>query len=197
MENQPATTEAIHLNVNRLREEHAMDDLFGILSNGRRRFVLYYLYHHDGRATLGELTDHLTAYETGAETDEIDDDARQSVYISLYQTHLPKLDEEGIVDYDRDEQAVELTPGAAAAAERPPDEAPDHPWHRYLGAVGVVGVVGVALLSISPGAVGETAWMALTLVVLGALVAVASFQYSAERTATSSDLNYLSIDSLV
>jgi hypothetical protein len=37
---------------------------------------------------------------------------RQSVYVSLHQTHLPKLHELGIVTYDADSKAVTLSESA-------------------------------------------------------------------------------------
>ena len=39
-------------------------------------------------------------------------DVRQSVYNSLHQTHLPKLDDLDIVDYDDDRKTIELRPEA-------------------------------------------------------------------------------------
>lgn len=57
------------------------------------------------------LADDLTA-ELSANTDNGTDidNLRNSVYVSLSQTHLPKLDEAEIVNYDDDEQTVDRGP---------------------------------------------------------------------------------------
>ena len=53
-----------------------------------------------------ELSEEVAARETGE--DPPPRDKRQSVYVSLHQTHLPKLDDLGIVDYDNDSKEVAL-----------------------------------------------------------------------------------------
>lgn len=85
------------------------DDVFEILSNARRRSMIHFLHEQRGQASLSDIADHIAAWEYDTSGDQVNSDQRRRVYISLYQTHLPKLAEYGVVDYDEDEKTVELT----------------------------------------------------------------------------------------
>ncbi|WP_254841226.1 DUF7344 domain-containing protein [Natronomonas marina] len=82
-------------------------EIHEILRNDRRRLALETLRQHGGEATVRELSERIGTHETGE--DPPPRNKRQSVYVSLHQTHLPKLDELGIVEYDPDEKDVALT----------------------------------------------------------------------------------------
>jgi hypothetical protein len=84
-----------------------------MLSNQRRRYVLYYLNQHPGTVSLRDLAERIAAWENDVAVDELDYKQRKRVYTSLHQTHLPKLDEVGIVDYDRGEGTIALADRAA------------------------------------------------------------------------------------
>jgi hypothetical protein len=86
------------------------DDVFEILSNDRRRCIVHYLKKHDDRRVdLRELVDYVAAWETDTDIDELDGDKRKSVYAAIRQTHLPKMEEAGIVEYEHMRGEVELT----------------------------------------------------------------------------------------
>ncbi len=78
------------------------DDLFSILADGQRRTVLFHLRQHRA-ATLDELIDVLI--EIGPE--ESSTIERDSVQTSLLHSHLPKLEDYGLVTYDPNERIVE------------------------------------------------------------------------------------------
>ncbi|WP_049936058.1 DUF7344 domain-containing protein [Haloplanus natans] len=79
-----------------------------MLSNQRRRYVLYYLNRNPGSVSLRDLAERIAAWENDVDVDDVNYKQRKRVYTSLHQTHLPKLDEAGIVDYDRDEGTITL-----------------------------------------------------------------------------------------
>ncbi|MXR19790.1 DUF7344 domain-containing protein [Halobacterium bonnevillei] len=85
-------------------------DIHDILRNDRRRRVLEHLQESMGSVTLRELAETIAAHEAGESPPPRP--LRESVYNSLHQTHLPKLDAEGVVDYDKNRKTVELQPGA-------------------------------------------------------------------------------------
>ncbi|MFB6118610.1 hypothetical protein [Halosegnis sp.] len=88
-------------------------DVHDVLRNDRRRLTLQCLREADAdEMTLNELSERVAALETG--TTPAPRDKRQSVYVSLNQTHLPKLDGLEIISYDSDAQTVSL-------AERAPE----------------------------------------------------------------------------
>lgn len=92
-------------------EELAETEIHDVLRNERRRLVLERLTNNDGPASVRELAEHVAAMEIGEET--APENRLQSVYVSLHQTHLPKLDELGIIDYDTDNKSVSLTERAS------------------------------------------------------------------------------------
>ena len=87
--------------------ELSEDLIFDLLSAGRRRAVLRHLEHELGEVTFSELTE-AVAIEEGLPADGTPDDYKK-VYVSLYQTHVPKLEQAGVLRYDRDENTVSLT----------------------------------------------------------------------------------------
>jgi DNA-binding transcriptional ArsR family regulator len=89
------------------------DTIFSILSNERRRYVLHYLDRVEPEAELSDLTEQVAAWENGVDVADLTYDQRKRVYTSLHQTHLPKLDDAGVVDYDRDRGTVAVAAGAA------------------------------------------------------------------------------------
>ena len=89
------------------------DQVFEILSSRRRRRVLYYLRKHGDTATMNDLAEQVAAWENDVDIDELTSQQRKRVYVSLYQTHLPKLADTGLVDYEVDDGIVTLTDRAA------------------------------------------------------------------------------------
>jgi hypothetical protein len=86
------------------------DELFDLLQSRHRRLMLWYLHEEtDGEARLRSLSTQVAALEEGVDPSEVDPSARQRVQIMLYQSHLPKLVESGVVTYDEGRELVELT----------------------------------------------------------------------------------------
>lgn len=77
--------------------------------NTRRRYVLYYVNQNGGVVNLNELVDRITTWEDGGPSDDVPTRRRKSVYSSLYQTHLPKLERIGLIRYDVAEKTVSIT----------------------------------------------------------------------------------------
>lgn len=90
-----------------------MDQVFGILRNQRRRYVLKYLSMTEGTITLADLTERIAAWESGKAIEQVTAEERRQVYVSLYQCHLPKMAAASAITYheQRDEiEAGELFP---------------------------------------------------------------------------------------
>jgi hypothetical protein len=86
------------------------DDAFHLLQNARRRAVLRYLADHDDeRFRMRDLAEEVAAWEHDTTVRQLSSDERQRVYIALYQSHLPKLDEHGIIAYNQSRGVVERT----------------------------------------------------------------------------------------
>lgn len=90
----------------------AKDDLFHLLQNGRRRAVLRYFTAHSDRESfdMRTLAEEIAAWENEVTLEQLGSDQRQRVYIALYQSHLPKLDEYGVIEYNQSRGTVKPTP---------------------------------------------------------------------------------------
>ena len=93
----------------RVESTDGMDEseVFHILGNDRRREIICTLIAEDGVMTVSDLARRIATEEGG---DESSKNLYKSVYVSLQQTHLPKLAEKEIVVYDTDAQRVEAGP---------------------------------------------------------------------------------------
>ncbi|WP_321113007.1 DUF7344 domain-containing protein [Halorussus salinisoli] len=79
----------------------SFDTLFGLLAESRRRYALYALIGtQDGLADVEALADEVAMWEARTEDERITDAARQEVADELRETHLPKLAEADIVEFD-------------------------------------------------------------------------------------------------
>lgn len=86
------------------------DELFHLLQNERRRRALQYILERDGTVGMREVAERLAAIENDVEVAALTSAQRKRVYVSLYQCHLPKLDEATVIDYDKDRGRIEPTP---------------------------------------------------------------------------------------
>jgi predicted house-cleaning noncanonical NTP pyrophosphatase (MazG superfamily) len=110
------------------------DEVFEILRNRRRRFVLHYLkQRHSASIDLAELSNQVAAWENDKSIDELTYDERKTVQNSLYQFHLEKMRDFGVVEYDRRSGEVTLT-DAADDLELYLEAVPETeiPWSLYF-----------------------------------------------------------------
>ena len=86
------------------------DRAYHLLQNERRRNVLRYLDGTDGPVEMRDVAEQVAAWEHDTTVEALASDERQRVYIALYQSHLPKLDKEGVIEYDQSRGVVERGP---------------------------------------------------------------------------------------
>lgn len=89
------------------------DDVFEVLYNRRRRQVIEYLRESEGTATVGEVAEHIAARENDTTTDQLTSYERKRVYVSLYQNHLPVMDDANVVTYDDGRKTIQLEEAAS------------------------------------------------------------------------------------
>lgn len=125
----------------------SQDEIFDILSNERRRYILFYIKRHGGPVNLMELVRELAAREEDTTPEPVSDQAEKRVYISLYQTHIPRLEEAGFIEYDADSNLLSLGDASSAVGRYigPSDSQVDDEdgprWYLYyLAAVAVAGL---------------------------------------------------------
>lgn len=96
----------------RARERLTIDKLFELVSNQRRRYLLYYLWQNDGQGQIGSLAEQIAAWENDISVQRVTSKQRKCVYTALQQFHLTKLETYDVVSFDKRDGSVEL--GAAA-----------------------------------------------------------------------------------
>ncbi|PSP71121.1 hypothetical protein BRC80_06645 [Halobacteriales archaeon QH_9_66_26] len=107
------------------------DAVFDVLAVRRRRYVLYALLEADGGLALADLAGLIAAAEASRPITAVAGACRR-VAADLARTHLPALDREGLVEYDREREHASLADGhdratsyleLASRYERPPTAA--------------------------------------------------------------------------
>jgi hypothetical protein len=147
------------------------DDLFDVLANQRRRFAVHLLKREEkDKLEIGDMAEQIAAWENGIDTAEITGDERKRVYTALQQSHLPKMDDAGVVEFNKDRGVVEPTP-ALTDVDLYMDvvEGREIPWSTYyLGLSGVAAALtGAVWLGAWPFALlPEMAWTVAIVVAL-------------------------------
>ena len=151
--------------------ELPLDVIFELLKNQRRRHLLRYLDERDGKVPLGELAEHVAALENDTTVNALTSGQRKRVYVGLYQCHLPKMDDAGVIDFNRDRGLIELNESAAQLdAYLDEDTETERAWHNYYLGLTVAG----GLLYGSSYAVLSPTHVVTTGAVVGLLVAIAA-----------------------
>lgn len=149
-------------------EELVPDEIFEILSNHRRRMVLYYLRKHGNEAPVKELAAEIAAMENEVSVDELTSEQRKRVYVSLYQTHLPMLAELNVIDYDKEAGDVRLAKHTQNIDKHLSSETDStYPWTAHYAILVFGGVLLIVL-----AAVGTPLLEALPILALGLTVLV-------------------------
>ncbi len=163
-----------------LRDEDASrelskDQMFDILRNSRRRAVLTCLRTHGPELSVKELSTYVAAEEYGIPAEELSSEQYKRVYTGLYQCHLGRMAELGVLDFDSEQNTVQLH-GVASQLD------PYLPHERSLKAVRfefgiailVASVVALGTTEISP--IGTLSPILLASVTVAALFGLALFQ---------------------
>ena len=78
---------------------------FDVLSHARRRAVLAVLADRTTPIAVEALADAVAEHEA-ADATRVSASEREAVHVTLHHVHLPKLDEAGAVDYQREARTV-------------------------------------------------------------------------------------------
>lgn len=138
------------------RGELSTEDIFDVLSNRRRRFVIHALKRAEGPINVSDLSTQVTAWERSIEPEEVRYEDHRNVYTTLQRTHLPKLEEKNIVTLDEQCNLVVPTPELEEF-----DiyvnvfQSKEIPWSLYyLGLAGLITSLLFAIATGTPGFVG-------------------------------------------
>jgi len=144
------------------------EEVFEILANRRRRFVIHALKRADDPPDVSELSRYVTAWELGVDPEEVPYEKRHNVHSTLRRVHLPKLTEADVVTVD-EEDVVRPAPAledldiyVEVLRGR------EIPWSLYY--LGLAVLAGALLVAVRVGVPG---FAALSFVDVGIFVATA------------------------
>lgn len=127
-------------------DDLTQDVAFKMLSCRRRRHVVHYLLQRDDDVSLHELSKRIAAWENDVPFEEVTYEQRMRVYTALRQSHLPKMDDKGVVEFDPSAGEARLTEDATKLEVYldivPHDEIP---WSSYYLGLGVLSAVLVTV----------------------------------------------------
>ncbi|SEP74271.1 DUF7344 domain-containing protein [Natrinema salaciae] len=158
-------------------------ELFDVFSNARRRRAVQYLKRQGGTCDLAPLVEQVAAWENDTDPDDVTRTQRRRVYISLYQTHLPMLEDHGIVDWDPDGHEIELLPSEdefEPYLDRHLEE--QRPWHRLYAGVTALGAVAFGLSVLAVGPLTAATAPAVTLGLCAVVLSLSVVQHVSRRT---------------
>jgi hypothetical protein len=163
--------------------DDALDEttIHEVLSSDRRRQAIAYLQRNENPVDVNELAAHIASLETGEE--EPSSESQKTVYVSLHQTHLPKMDELDIVDYDTDTNGIRLSDSfkdVAIYMEVVPGT--EISWSELYLALGVVGIATVAAHAFGAPVVTEVPLRYWSVLYLGVIAAAALYQTLTRRS---------------
>ncbi len=159
--------------------ELSKGEIFEVLENERRRHTLQYLRRNGGPVSLGDLATAVAAREYDTNPADVSGAQRKRVYTTLQQTHLPRMDDAGVVAYDSENNVVDATPHTEELTvylEVVPGG--EFPWRELYLSLGMVclAVVVVLWAGIPPfTAVPALVWATLFAVALTGAAAYHTF----------------------
>lgn len=90
-------------------DDRPLDTIYELLANHCRRYAVSCLNEHTSPMALADLANEVAVRENGNSTTEVSAEKVKDIYISLYQVHIPKLEEANVVRYSQEEDTVALS----------------------------------------------------------------------------------------
>ncbi|EMA59403.1 hypothetical protein C470_11017 [Halorubrum distributum JCM 13561] len=144
------------------------EEVFEILANRRRRFVIHALKRANDPPDVSELSRYVTAWEMGVDPEDVPYEERHNVHSTLRRVHLPKLTEADVVTVD-EEDVVRPAPALEDLDVYVEVlRGKEIPWSLYY--LGLAVLAGALLLAVR---VGSPGFAALSFVDVGIFVATA------------------------
>ncbi|WP_232819747.1 MULTISPECIES: hypothetical protein [Haloprofundus] len=129
--------------------------------------MLHHLKRVGEPLTIRELAEQVAAWENDCRIEELTYKQRKRVYTSLHQTHLPKLDSYGIIDYEQGRGVATLTERATELdAYLEVVERDDVSWSQYY-----LGLASVSLAALAATGAGVPPFTQVSDLTYAALIA--------------------------
>lgn len=163
-------------------------EAFDILRNSRRRAVISCLRERGETMSVKELATHVAAEEYNVSPNEISREQYKRVYTGLYQCHLERADDLGVIDFDSEKNTVSLREEVTSLDPFLDDGDRMETAHVELAVAMTVTTV-VALGSLGIGPFGTLSASGLAMLPIAALLGLSLLQlYSGTVGSNARDL---------
>ena len=125
--------------------------LFSVLKNSRRRHILQVMLAERRRVSLADLAVQIAAEENAVPTGAVTSVQRKRVYVSLYQSHLPKLHAVGAVVYNDARKYAHPGPTLDAFAPYLTTDTPRTRWSYWYLSLALFGIVSAVITTFGAG----------------------------------------------
>jgi DNA-binding transcriptional ArsR family regulator len=154
------------------------DERFKLLSNGRRRYVLYLLYRAGGPVDVDELSRAVATVESDAGESTPADEACRRVQASLVGTHMPRLAAAGLIEYDG--RSAALTAETRRSGVLGTDRE-RRSWHGYYATFGLLAWALIVGAAVGVDPIASLSWDAIAGTALLVALALALVHYVVDR----------------
>lgn len=160
---------------NQTTRELMKSQAFDVLRNSRRRAAISCLREHGGTTSVNELATCVAAKEYDVSPEELSSKQYKRVYTGLYQCHLDRAAELGVVDFDSDENTVTLREEASQLEPFLDDGDTPGSVRVELGVALTIALI-ISLSSVGVGPFGAVPASLLATVPIVALLGLALYQ---------------------
>lgn len=105
--NNRSESQSAETNSNNPTEPARREEVYRVLADHRRRYVLHHLNASTVPLALADVADELVRWETDKKPIEVQE-KREQMYSSLYHCHIPKLADANLVSFDVAQKRVSL-----------------------------------------------------------------------------------------
>lgn len=126
----------------------SLDELDSVMSNIRRRYVIYYAKQAGQPIHFDDLVEKIAAWETPHGAADATRSHRKSIHNALQQTHLPKLEQAELLNYDTESDLINLTDEAKRVKIYPASETSEWRIGYILLSCGMILLFGLESLGL-------------------------------------------------
>jgi hypothetical protein len=147
--------------------------------------LLYSLAEAGGEASLDELARSVAASENDTPRSEITDSQRRQVFIPLYQMHVPKLEDAGVVAFDSETGLVRLIDVDRIFEPIVRPQPKSRRWYRYYIGWSLTGISITLVTWFGAVPPSQAVWTVFALVFVSGMIILASLQHWLDGTQSS------------
>lgn len=165
-----------------INSELQAEEVFELLSNPRRRFIIAYLRETADPVDIKHLAREIASLENGVPIDDLTDSQEKRVHVSLYQTHVPKLSEAGVLEYEQERGLVTRSDGIRDVERYVPGaKGSALPWEALYASVAVAGLALHLVAAVDLGLFPSLTTSTTSLVVVVSFVVLVVVQFLVTR----------------